>query len=161
MQGRRHRRANTRGAAAAVTTTIRKKNRPPKIRAATDDLSWWETISNYCEALDSIAEVERPEYLCALSKELMRVPAMLCVDGVASHTYEHREIATWVNTRVANHEPLTEPITNEILPADRTTVVTNRDRQREIRAWAEMKVAVWQAEEAASATKGLKSLHPL
>ena len=108
-------------------------------------VSWWEDLTEYHEGLEAAAESERPDFRCPLTQEMMRTPAMLCKDGVATHTYEHSAIYKWIVT----HGNLTEPLTNEELPpleSNKISIIVNQDKQREIRAWAERKVDEWKAQ---------------
>ena len=136
-----------RGAAAQAARREARQKRAASeavASATANDHSWWEALHEHHDALEDAAESERPEFLCTLTRELMRTPAMLCKDGVAMHTYEKAAIVKWI----VEDGKRTEPNTNETLPpyGKRTTIVVNQDRQREIRAWAEAKVAEWQAD---------------
>ena len=141
--------AGRRRAAQAARRGVQQKRRPAgKASASTPagEPGWLDCIPvEYHDALTEAAEHEQPAFICPLTKELMRTPVMLCKDGVARHSYEHSVIYKWI----VEEGNLTEPNTNETLPpyGKRTTIVVNQVQQREIRAWAEAKVAYWQAEE--------------
>ena len=112
-----------------------KKAKPRRRKAAgapTDEPEWWLELSPLHDALDDAAKVERPDFICSISQELMRNPALLS-DGRAQgeHVYEHDHVKKWVDTHG------TEPTTRARLRNARITV--NGPLQRAIRSWCEEK----------------------
>ena len=104
----------------------------------TNEPAWWLEIREWSEQLDDAAREENPNFICHISQEIMRNPAMLALNGTSNHSYEYDGITEWFargNDR--------DPITNEPMPPSQRSIIINGGLQRDIRAWCEGKVGEW------------------
>lgn len=111
---------------------------------------WWLELAEFEDELEAAAQSERPDFICSVTNEIMRHPAML-VDGEESlHTYEYNALINWFFDEGRNTDPRTN---REIEPSRRSFIRDNR-LQREIRSWCEDKVRAWREELAAQPDAG-------
>ena len=83
-----------------------KPRRQKVVAGPTDEPQWWLELEELHDALDDAARVNRPDFICSISGEIMRNPALLS-DGRAQgqFIYEHDHAKKWVD------EHRTEPTT--------------------------------------------------
>jgi hypothetical protein len=105
--------------------------------APTSDPQWWELIHpDHQKALDTIAQDEHPAYICRITLEIMRDPALLVETG---NSFEYHALHRWVNTAPSDEDGnKKDPQTSESFSD--TTIARNRGLGRQIRAWCEAKV---------------------
>ena len=114
-----------------------KPRRQKVVAGPTDEPQWWLELEELHDALDDAARAKRPEFICSISGEIMRNPALLS-DGRAQgqFIYEHDHAKKWVD------EHRTEPTTRAKLRDPKFAL--NGPLQREIKNWCEEQVALLQ-----------------
>ena len=100
----------------------RPKRARPKRRRKADALAepdWWLELEEYHNALEEKASAGRKNFLCKISQEIMRHPALLADGHVSSFHYEHDLAKRWVD------ENSTEPTTRARMCNPRLTLSAN------------------------------------
>jgi hypothetical protein len=93
----------------------------------------WQT-----DELDELASKERPDFMCALTLEIMRDPAGVMRDGSLKHAYEHLRIKKWFDDGNT-----IEPSTGEDLSDGLIEIVRNEQLQRTIKNWCQEQLRRW------------------
>ncbi|EOD11620.1 hypothetical protein EMIHUDRAFT_214477 [Emiliania huxleyi CCMP1516] len=119
----------------------RRRHKPRRPRAVPPEPEWWLALAEFHADLEAAAREECLSFLCSITGEMMRHPAMIVVRGVASHSFEQVAIRHWLDDGGA-----TNPATGEELPRGGASVILNSQMQREIRSWCEARVAGWRRE---------------
>ena len=111
-------------------------------RTPVDEPDWWLELEEFHEDLDAAAREERPDFLCPVTSEIMRVPYLL-VDGHESlHTYEYNVLVSWFITERND----TDPVRNTRIDPARRNFISDGRLRREIRNWCESKAREWRQE---------------
>ena len=71
-----------------------------------EEPDWWLELKDFHDELDAAARHERPDFVCPVTNEIMRVPYLL-VDGNESlHPYEYNVLVSWFITEGNDTDPI-------------------------------------------------------
>jgi hypothetical protein len=132
-----------------VTRLASPKRPRPKRRRKAEALTepeWWSALEEYHDALEEKASADRTRFLCKISQEIMRHPALLSDGRISSFNYGHGHAKRWID------ENGSEPTTRANMCNARITL--NGELQREIRQWCEETVEALQVDYASNANSG-------
>jgi ankyrin repeat protein len=101
--------------------------------AVVEDPEWWKAVhKDHRDPLDNLTQEERPEYICKVTHEIMRDPAMLVETG---NTYQYDALHRWVVVDGQRMDPGTNVSFSNV------AIARNKALQRQIREWCEKVVA--------------------
>jgi uncharacterized protein len=68
----------------------------PAVKCGAGEPQWWLDLERFYADLEATARVEKLDYLCSITNEIMRNPAALVDGDVFQHVYEYDAIALWM-----------------------------------------------------------------
>lgn len=113
----------------------------PRAVQPTDRPEWWIALGEYQGTLEHAVQLERPDFLCPITGEIMRRPVLLVDGRETHHTYEHDAISGWFASGGT-----TDPNSRHAIDLARYSLVDDKRLVREIRNYCEGKVCAWRQE---------------
>eukprot|EP00900_Chrysochromulina_parva_P001404 jgi/Chrpa1/11264/Chrysochromulina_OHIO_Genome00005102-RA len=116
---------------------------------------WWLDLERFYADLEAAARVEKPDYMCSITNEIMRNPAALVDGDVFQHVYEYDAIALWMTDNCI------DPSSGVSIDPTRCALIRDKRLEREIRSWCEDKALSWriQLDSGSEAPMPRRSLH--
>ena len=127
----------------------------PAVKCGAGEPQWWLDLDRFYADLEAAARVEKPDYMCSITNEIMRNPAALVDGDVFQHVYEYDAIALWMTDNCI------DPRSGVSIDPTRCALIRDKRLEREIRSWCEDKALSWriQLDSGSEAPVPRRSLH--